>query len=221
MPKRKNILKKWAEQIKFGKKGRFATKVQHKEESYYKKVGAWKQTTKKQEITAQFMAQPSKYVQRIESIGQEKQSIKGLPMGKEKIGRTIPMRLKFEKGKSIIDYFPKDSKYIHENRNAIARELAKAVADIHLKYGIMHLDLEATNILIKKGKKPEVKLIDFAHGKEIAEKKHQLESSKEMLREEFDTLRYTTDWMCKTEKEQKELWKLFQKEYEKAANKIL
>ena len=71
--------------------------------------------------------------------------------------------------------------------------------------------------IIRKTKTgPKIKLIDFEWSKKIPNKANLLG-----LKYELKEIQKSLEYLCKTNKEKEELKKYFQKEYEKAANKIM
>ncbi|NYZ79801.1 hypothetical protein H0N95_00955 [Candidatus Micrarchaeota archaeon] len=99
-------------------------------------------------VLAHFVAQPSKFSQRLYAVSPVARSSK----------------VKFEEGKSIYKVMrdKRSSGWANKHRFEIADQLAEMFVDF-MSLGIAHRDLHSSNIILKRGKdgKPIVKAIDF------------------------------------------------------------
>ena len=145
---------------------------------------------------AHFVVQPSKYVQKMKSVS----------------GRDYDsMRVEYIRGKALDDV---DREWLQRNSFSVMKKVAHGLAEMNLKYGLVHGDLHWGNVIAtRKGLKSKVKFIDFERAAPITGEKRQMSN-------EFMNAYAITLIAAKSEAERKKLWNFFLAEYEKKAKEL-
>ena len=196
MPLKKSVSEQWKRQFDL---------FEIREKNSYFKDPYKSDILKPGEIPSQFRVQPSKYAQRVLSLD---------PLSPKR------MRLKYERGASIER--KRDVQWMKGRKFELAEKLAKGMAELNVRYGVIHGDISAGNIVISKGKKgePVVKLIDFEHSEFVPNRKPIAEWDKDITIDYKDAVKVLQS-LCDTEEEKEKIRKHFRSNYEKAANKLL
>ena len=112
---------------------------------------------------AHFIAQPSKYSQRILSLSLDRMPVRGRLVHFGRVTSLTPAsfsehtRVVHEKGTTLESL--KGTEFLRRNRYRIMDQLAELVAD-HLRLGAVHGDLHAENVVVSK-KPLALKAIDY------------------------------------------------------------